>query len=141
MHTVDIRYANHATPPGVKASHVGIGILAGQQTIPEQRLAAVGAQRTCVIEVPYFSTALRSVAGADLVATVPKRMAMAAPHDPAVRIVDAPVEMSGFRYLMAWHPRVDTDAAHVWLRSKVRAASQELADLGSSRSTRRTRRR
>ena len=28
----------------------------------------------------------------------------------------APGEMTGFKYLMIWHPRVNTDAAHAWLR-------------------------
>ena len=28
----------------------------------------------------------------------------------------APGEITGFKYLMIWHPRVNTDAAHAWLR-------------------------
>ena len=28
---------------------------------------------------------------------------------------------------MIWHPRLDTDAAHVWLRSNVRAAGKALS--------------
>jgi len=35
--------------------------------------------------------------------------------------------MKGFPYLMIWHPRLDTDAAHVWLRSSVRAAGKALS--------------
>jgi len=38
-----------------------------------------------------------------------------------------PAEMKGFPYLMIWHPRLDTDAAHVWLRSSVRAAGKALS--------------
>jgi len=30
-----------------------------------------------------------------------------------------PKEMTGFRYLMIWHPRLHKDAAHTWLRSIV----------------------
>jgi DNA-binding transcriptional LysR family regulator len=47
----------------VKALHIGIGILSGRQTIPEQRLSALGHQRSCSIEVTYFSTAFRSIVG------------------------------------------------------------------------------
>jgi hypothetical protein len=35
--------------------------------------------------------------------------------------------MKGFRYLMIWHPRLHSDAAHVWLRSIVRAAGKTLS--------------
>lgn len=114
----------------VKGLHVGVGILAGRQTIPEQRLAAAGYQRTCAIEVPYFSAALRCVAGTPLIATVPKRLALAESRNPAIRLVEAPAEMTGFRYMMVWHPRVNTDAAHVWFRSMVRAASLTLPPPG-----------
>ncbi len=123
----------------VKGLHVGVGILAGQQTIPEQRLAALGLQRTCAIEVPYFSAALRCVPGTDLIATMPRRLMMTEASNPAVKVVEAPVEMTGFRYLMVWHPRVDTDVAHVWLRSIVRGASRALPGLPAAKPSPRTR--
>jgi DNA-binding transcriptional LysR family regulator len=107
--------------------HVGVGVLAGRQTIPEQRLAALGHKRTCAVEVPYFTAAIRCVPGTDLIATVPKRLAELERHNPTVKLLLPPVEMKGFPYLMIWHPRLDTDAAHVWLRSSVRAAGQALS--------------
>lgn len=128
-------HARRGTPPRItmtayaKGLHVGVAILAGRQTIPEQRLAAVGQRRICAIEVPYFSAAVRAVPGTDLIATVPRRMAAIERHNPAIAVVEAPREMTGFRYLMTWHPRVNTDAAHVWLRARVRAASQTLGAL------------
>ena len=99
----------------ISARHVVIGVQGGQQTIPEKRLAAVGCKREGVLTVPYFSAAMASVAGTDLIATTTRRLAEAE-HDPALRSVQPPIEMSGFNYLMIWHPRLDTDAAHVWLR-------------------------
>jgi hypothetical protein len=32
----------------------------------------------------------------------------------------SPGEITGFKYLMIWHPRVNTDAAHAWLRGEIR---------------------
>ncbi len=107
--------------------HVGVGVLAGRQTIPEQRLAALGHERTCAVEVPYFTAAIRCVPGTELIATVPKRLAELERHNPTVKILLPPAEMKGFPYLMIWHPRLDTDAAHVWLRSSVRAAGKALS--------------
>jgi len=106
--------------------HVGVGVLTGQQTIPEQRLSALGHKRTCAVEVPYFTAAIRCVPGTRLIATVPKRLAEVERHNPTVKIVQPPEEMTGFPYLMMWHPRVHTDAAHVWLRGMVRAAGAAL---------------
>jgi len=93
---------------------------------PEQRLLALGHKRRIAIEVPYFTAAIRSVAGTDLVATVPRRLAEFHRGNPAVRMVHAPPELKGFRYLMIWHPRLDADAAHSWLRSMVQAAGEGL---------------
>jgi hypothetical protein len=41
---------------------------------------------------------------------------MAEAGNRAVKVLKAPAEITGFKYLMAWHPRVNSDAAHVWLR-------------------------
>jgi DNA-binding transcriptional LysR family regulator len=106
--------------------HVGVGVLAGRQTIPEQRLAALGHKRTCAVEVPYFTAAIRCLPGTGLIATVPKRLADLERHNPAVKVVQPPAEMKGFKYLMIWHPRLHTDAAHVWLRTTVRTVGKTL---------------
>jgi len=106
--------------------HVGVGVLTGRQTIPEQRLAALGKKRRCAVEAPYFAAAIRCVRGTNLIATVPRRLAALERHDPAITFVKPPVEMEGFRYLMIWHPRLHTDAAHMWLRSMMAATGKEL---------------
>jgi DNA-binding transcriptional LysR family regulator len=115
----------------LKGVHVGVGVLTGQQTIPDQRLAALGERRRCAIEVPYFSAAIRCVPGTHLIATVPRRLANLERHDPNVKLVEPPPEIAGFRYLMIWHPRVHTDAAHVWLRSLIAATGRKLRTQAS----------
>jgi DNA-binding transcriptional LysR family regulator len=101
------------------AEHIGISIQAGSQIIPEKRLAAKGQIRRTVMRVPYFAAAIRSVPGTDLIATVPRRLALGERHNPAIRILEPPAELVGFSYLMIWHPRVNTDAAHTWLRASI----------------------
>jgi DNA-binding transcriptional LysR family regulator len=111
----------------VEAAHIGVSVLGGIQTIPEKRLTAVGQKRHCAIRMPYFAAAIRSVAGTNLIATVPRRLGKAEVRNPAVKVLQPPPEMSGFRYLMAWHPRVNTDAAHTWLRETVRKVGKMLS--------------
>jgi DNA-binding transcriptional LysR family regulator len=77
--------------------------------------------------VPYHTAAMRCVAGTNLVATVPRRMAELEASNPAIKILKAPAELEGFKYLMIWHPRMNTDAAHVWLRSIVRDAGKQIS--------------
>ena len=113
-------------PQYLAAGHIGVAILAGRQTIPDARLASVGVERRIVLRVPYFSAAIRSVAGTALIATVPRRIAAYEAHHRSLRIVAPPAELSGYRYLMAWHPRVDGDAAHGWLRATMRALGKRL---------------
>ena len=92
----------------------------GRQTIVEARLRGAVRSRRIVMRVPYFSVAMLSVAGTDLVATVPRRLAAYEAHHPALRVVAPPRELTGFRYLKAWHPRVERDGAHQWLRATLR---------------------
>jgi DNA-binding transcriptional LysR family regulator len=109
------------------ASHVGVGILGGLQTIPEKRLAAVGEKRHCPIWVPYFATAIRCVAGGNLIATVPRRMAELEARSLSLKILKPPEIFGKFKYLMAWHPRMNSDAAHLWLRATILEAGRSLA--------------
>lgn len=57
------------------ADHIGINIVGGIQTIPEKRLSAIGAKRHCPMVVPFHTTAMRSLIGTNLVATVPRSIA------------------------------------------------------------------
>lgn len=110
----------------LNASHIGITTFDGAQTIPDQRLTAAGEKRHCAFRVPYFSMAIRSVVGTPLVATVPKRLAPYESPNPALKILKAPKLLSPFKYLMTWHPRLTSDAAHVWLRSMVQQVGTTL---------------
>jgi DNA-binding transcriptional LysR family regulator len=104
----------------LEAAHVSVSIIEGKQTIVERRLRDTGRNRRIVLRVPYFSAAIRSVARTDLVATVPRRLARWEARHPELRVVEPPKELSGFKYLMAWHPRLESDPAHQWLRATMR---------------------
>ena len=42
-------------------------------------------------------------------------------NDRRLRLVKTPQELHAFHFLMAWHPRLNTDPRHVWLREAVRS--------------------
>jgi len=111
----------------MKAEHISISILGGIQVAPDKPLAARGYKRQVAIHVPYFEAAIRSVRGTKLIATVPRRFVAGMGLNSAIKILKPPPEIAGFRYVMTWHPRLNTDAAHSWLRATIRQIGANVA--------------
>jgi DNA-binding transcriptional LysR family regulator len=111
----------------LSADHIVVGTYAGVQTIPDKQLAAIGAKRKSCVRVPYFGVALQCLAETELVLTLTSGMTSVVKADGRLRLVKAPPELRAFHFLMAWHPCVNTDPRHVWLREAMRSA---VADQG-----------
>jgi DNA-binding transcriptional LysR family regulator len=103
-------------------SHV-VGSRRGRPQGPiDQALAKLGLSRTVALVVPNHMAALHVAAGSDLVASVPQSVVQrAAACGLAVKSFDLPLDTATIAIGQAWHPRLDADPAHRWLRSKVRA--------------------
>jgi DNA-binding transcriptional LysR family regulator len=84
----------------------------------DEALEALGLEREIATIVGGFSTALALARGSDLIATVPER------HTGSLRAglctFPLPLPMPAFTVSLLWHPRLDADAAHRWLRGCVR---------------------
>lgn len=84
----------------------------------DEVLAAVGLTRAIVTIVGGFSTALALARASDLIATVPAR------HTAGLRegmhAFELPFALPAFTVSMLWHPRLDADPAHRWLRGLLR---------------------
>jgi DNA-binding transcriptional LysR family regulator len=108
------------------ASHIVVATYAGVQTIPDKQLAAVGAKRSSRIRVPYFAVALQCLPGTELVLTVTSGLLSVVEGNRELRVVKAPQELHAFHFLMAWHPRLNTDPPHIWLREAMRSITAGL---------------
>jgi DNA-binding transcriptional LysR family regulator len=86
----------------------------------DEALQPFGLQRRIVAIVDGFSAALALAHGSDLIATVPER------HTGNLRAgmhgFTLPLAMPEFTISLLWHPRLDADPAHRWLRGCVRDA-------------------
>jgi DNA-binding transcriptional LysR family regulator len=108
-----------ASPAGYGAGrHVHV-VLQGSEKAPvDEWLARRGIHRTIVAEVGGFAAALALARASDLIATAPER------HTRALRdgLVAFPLPgvVPEFTVSLLWHPRMDGDAAHRWLRGCVR---------------------
>lgn len=81
-------------------------------------------QRNIVLFVPHYLAVPWVLAGSDLLAAVPERLAKA--FAPPFGLQVAPVDLPGnaLRLHQVWHPVRHADAAHRWLRGQVLAAAK-----------------
>jgi DNA-binding transcriptional LysR family regulator len=105
--------------------HIVVSTLPGVQTIPDKQLAALAVKRSSSLRVPYFAVALQCLVGTNLVLTLTAGMSSMVSRDRRLRLVKAPGELKGFGFLMAWHPRLQSDSSHLWLREALRRAVPE----------------
>jgi DNA-binding transcriptional LysR family regulator len=75
-------------------------------------------QRNIATEVGGFSTALALARASDLIATVPERHT--ANLRSGMHSFVLPFSLPEFTLAMIWHPRLDADPVHRWLRSCLR---------------------
>jgi len=109
------------------AEHVAVDIIGGVQTHPEKQLAAIGEKRRCPLVVAQHTVAMRVAAVTDMIATVPRRMALLEAPKKVTKILEGPAALGSFKYVMIWHQRMQTDAAHIWLRSIIREAGKAIS--------------
>jgi DNA-binding transcriptional LysR family regulator len=81
-------------------------------------LAAIGRERQVVAIVGGFSAALALARGSDLIASVPERHTLNLRG--GMHGFPLPVAVPEITVSMFWHPRMDAEQAHRWLRTCVR---------------------
>jgi len=90
----------------------------------DEALKALGLERKVLTIVGGFSTALALARASDLITNVPER------HTGSLRdgmfSFALPVNTPEFTVSMLWHPRLDADPAHRWLRHHVREVCADL---------------
>jgi DNA-binding transcriptional LysR family regulator len=109
------------SPPRYTAGrHIAVS-RRGLDTGPlEEVMGPLGLEREIIVTVGGFATALGLARASDLIATVPAR------HTASLRAgmysFPLPVAAPEITVSLLWHPRLDADPAHRWLRGCVRDA-------------------
>ncbi|MDX2090442.1 MAG: LysR substrate-binding domain-containing protein [Kofleriaceae bacterium] len=89
-------------------------------------LERVGKSRRVALAVPHFLVVPYVIAGTDLVATLPTRIAnLVADALDLVRL-PPPIEIPAFQIAAAWHERNQADPPHRWLREQIFAVAGEI---------------
>lgn len=97
------------------------GILGGpaeEERLIDEALQAQGLERQIVTIVGGFSAAVGLARGTDLMASVPERHT--AKLRAGMHTFPLPIPTPEFTVSLLWHPRLDADPAHRWLRMCVR---------------------
>ncbi|MFO0448734.1 MAG: LysR family transcriptional regulator [Pseudomonadota bacterium] len=103
----------------------------GKPSFVDAMLAERGLRRRIRCTVPYFLAGLLLAAAGDDVLTVSARAAHALAPRLGLRLLPPPLPLPDYTLNLLWHPRVDNDPAHRWLRELlVRAAAAALPEAG-----------
>lgn len=105
--------------------HLVVSVDAGRQPAVDDPLARLGTSRRAGLTLPFHAAAATSVAGTNLIATVPKHL-LATGAPAGTVLAAAPAEVETLEYAMLWSPRVTNDPAHGWLRQAVRATCADI---------------
>ena len=100
------------------AGHVHVSRRGMHRGLIDQALLPSGLERRVVAIVGGFSAALTLARGSDLIATVPERHSGVLLE--GLRVFRLPFETPEITVSLLWHPRMDADPAHRWLRGVVR---------------------
>jgi len=104
--------------------HVLAARLAGESNPVDAALADRGVRRRVSMVVPSFGSAMQVARRSDLLAVIPHSCVgntFAPDHAAAngLQWFELPVPTPGFNVSAIWHPRLDHDPAHRWLRADI----------------------
>jgi DNA-binding transcriptional LysR family regulator len=107
------------------ARHVAVFYKSQGPGLIDSLLEQQGLSRRQTVLVPHFSSVPFIVAGSDLIATVPERLAYKF-DKLKLQVMPVPLAIPPFRLTMIWHERRDRDPAHVWLRGLIVETAKEI---------------
>ena len=137
-HFIGVVRAGHALSRGevtarryAEGRHVFVSRRGLARGAIDEALAASGLAREVATIVGGFATALALARETDLIASVPER------HTASLRAgmysFALPVSLPELTISLLWHPRLDADPAHIWLRGCVRdVCADQLTGTGST---------
>jgi DNA-binding transcriptional LysR family regulator len=101
----------------------------------DEALETLGLERKIVTIVAGFAPALALARASDLIATVPERGTESLRK--GMHCFSLPVATPEVTVSLLWHPRMEADPAHRWLRGRIReACSDKRADMQTDRRAR-----
>lgn len=111
----------------VSLSHIQVAPRGKPGGYLDDVLRELGFTRTVARAIPYFLFALQLAAETDYVLTISERIAKRFAQALSLEVLEVPVQLRPFALSLVWHPRVDGEAGHRFLRDVFLRASREMA--------------
>lgn len=99
--------------------HVLFSPQGNAQAMGDTALAKVGRTRRVAMTMPVFSGVYRAVAGSDLIALMPTKLARHVAPTAGLSVFSAPIPIPVAHLCMIWHRRFSSSPAHHWLREQI----------------------
>lgn len=112
-----------------EAEHVALFYKPSGPGVVDTLLAQKGYTRKIAVQSPHFSSLPFIVAGTNLIATVPERMARQFARRLKLQVLPVPLDLPAFRLTLLWHQRHHSDPAHRWLRATMIETAAKLAKV------------
>lgn len=109
----------------LKCEHLLVSIAGGLHGVVDEALARMGLSRNVITALPMFLPALATVSETDLIATVPRRLALRNAARFGLLAFDPPLLIRPFSVSQVIHRRSAHDPGLAWIRSRL----QGLTDL------------
>ena len=104
--------------------HIRVSRRGRERGSVDEALKLYGLVREITVVVGGFAAALALARGSDLIATVPERHSRNLRADLSMFLL--PIPTPEITVSMLWHPRLNVDPAHRWLRACMRSACAEI---------------
>ncbi len=91
-------------------------------------LARVGRARRVVMTLPVFSGVYRAVSESDLIALIPRQLALRVAPKAGLSVYQPPMPVDPAQIMMVWHKRSTASPAHRWLRDRIAEILNPLDD-------------
>jgi DNA-binding transcriptional LysR family regulator len=98
--------------------HVVFARRRGRSSPADEALATLGLSRRVNVVVPGFPAVIAVASASDLLGLVPRSACLALPGYE-IALFELPIRMPELIVSQIWHPRMDADAGHRWLRVTV----------------------
>lgn len=102
-------------------AHIAISPDGEAFTYADSALRYAGIERRIGLVVSQFSAVPALLAQCDLMALLPRRLALAAARKHRLVVRETPFPMQAVKYELVWHERSERVAAHMWFRDHVTA--------------------
>lgn len=93
-------------------------------------LAEIGRERRVTVSIQSYALAPLVLAGTDCICTLPRRFLER--FDRTLELFAPPLPLDRLGMQLFWHPRMRSDAAHMWLRKQVMLVARNSSGQGMS---------